>query len=427
LSDSPHHQSAPMTLIKGGRLTPKEFGGLDFPAKLEHLHRVQGMNKLKLIIGDREAARLTRALVPQELYRLVHDVGTESAIDLLTLASPRQIEFILDQEAWSRYDFSLDKAAEWFDHLLECGEEKVSQVLATLDQELLILFLKLTVEVGGGLGDEVTGDDLREEWDHSFDSIYYLKLKTPKHGQLVLRLLDIIYRTNNALYLLLLEGVKNELEAELEELSFQFRSGRLADAGFPPLDEALGLYRRLTAETFLPATDKALVGTVDEEQSLPALVSDETSFLYRILRAVDSPLLRQELHFLINTALVADGTNLADNEGLAAILARVDGYLTIALEFLSAGDESRAQAIIVGEHLKRLFQLGYSLLLPLQERAKTVESDNYAANKVLLGLKDVRPRFFRGLDADRADGYREFRDLEDVRTIDQFLRSLAGA
>jgi hypothetical protein len=41
-------------------------------------------------------------------------------------------------------------------------------------------------------------------------------------------------------------------------------------------------------------------------------------------------------------------------------------------------------------------------------------------------LKNPRPRYYRGLDPDGIDGYREFLELQDVTAVADFLEGLEG-
>jgi hypothetical protein len=63
-------------------------------------------------------------------------------------------------------------------------------------------------------------------------------------------------------------------------------------------------------------------------------------------------------------------------------------------------------------------------VLGLKFRAEKVTDSNYATGKALSGLKSARPRYYRGLDADSIDGYREFREMRDVQKMSDFLTGL---
>jgi hypothetical protein len=106
---------------------------------------------------------------------------------------------------------------------------------------------------------------------------------------------------------------------------------------------------------------------------------------------------------------------------MKSVVERVYGYLNIALEHLSQGDETKGTEILSGEYLKSLFQLGFSIVLGLKFKAEKLTDSSYANDKALSGLKSPRPLYYRGFDADGIDGYREFREIQDVKTMSAFL------
>jgi len=107
------------------------------------------------------------------------------------------------------------------------------------------------------------------------------------------------------------------------------------------------------------------------------------TFLERVIPRMDSELFRMELNYLINTALVADEAHLGETEDMRLVVERVHGYLNIALEFLSNGDETRGAEILAGEYLKSLFQMGFSIVLGLKFRADKLVDSSYATGKAL--------------------------------------------
>lgn len=421
--DNDRHKPA-LTVLPGGKNDVHEFASLPLDRKLAMLHSFPASRRMELVLDDPAAAALVHAFQPQELYWLVEEIGITDAQELIALASPDQCRFFLDMELWKGDSFIPEKAWEWFGYLMELGEEHVAKLLPELDHELLLLFLTQEITVGGGIGDLINDEERLTEWDHSFDDLFFISYRNSRHAQLVGALLDIIYRHYHDLYLELMEGVKHELFSEVEELAGQFRSGRLADLGFPDPSEAAALYAYIKPAMFTPARDKGDVFPTLGSQRLPVSIESSYSLLQRVLAAVDSDGIYQELNYLVNTALVAEEASLSDVTTVQSVMERVYGCLNIALEELSGGDEGKGRDIVTGEYLKRLFQFGFSLLLDLQRQAAEVKSDNYAANKALKGLKAKRPRFYRGLDPDHADGYREFRTLADVQTVKEFLQIL---
>ena len=405
------------------RVGEDEFRSLPFVDKRSYLDRVLPTEKLALILGDPDGQKLARAMQPHELYWLFKEGDAPLAVELLALASPEQCVFIMDMELWKGWAFQEGKAVEYLGYIMLGSEEHFLELLPHLDFNLLSLFLGREIIVAGGIG-EIDTDEVRQtDWDHTFDDVFLIKFKNDKHTPIIGMFLEMICRLDNPLYVSLMESVSGEIDIESEEECYHLKSGRLADLGFPPHDEALEIYSRINPATFIPGRNKVLLQAV-EATTLPDTFLTGTTFLERVILRVDSELFRMELNYLINTALVADEAHLADMEQMKSVVERVYGYLNIALEYLCEGDEAKGVEIVTGEHLKRLFQLGFSLILGLKHRADKLSDDDYATGKVLSGLKTTRPRFYRGLDPDGIDGYREFREIQDVTTVSDFLKRL---
>jgi hypothetical protein len=283
------------------------------------------------------------------------------------------------------------------------------------------------LRVGGGIGDMLSDEERKTEWDHTFDDIFFINFREHDHEHLMGRFLDIVFRNDHDLYKRLMEGVKGEIESELEELCYRFRSARLADLGFPDPADAVSIYGYLDPEKFLPARDKTPFAA-DTDAFLPVPLLTRDSLLKRAMALAATEGLYVEFNYLLNAALVAEGAPFANRDGVESMLQRVCGYLNIALEWLSREDVETAAGILNGEYLKRLFQLGFSILSGLRRRSEisAPETANHATNRALLGLKRKCPLFYRGFDPDHADGYREFVDIADVRIVEGFLQELGG-
>jgi hypothetical protein len=407
------------------RLDEEAFRTLPLVDKRNYLEGVLPSEKMALILSDPDGQKLARAMQPHELYWLFKENGGPEAMELLALASPEQCVFILDMELWSRWSFSEDKAVEYLGYIMLGSEEHFLELLPHLDFNLLSLFLGRELIVAGGIGDINTDEERQTDWDHTFDDVFLIKFKNPKHATIIGNFLELVCRLDNPLYASLMESVSGEIDIESEEECYHLKSGRLADLGFPPHDEALEIYSRINPATFTPGRNKTLLQAV-ESTTLPQMFLTGKTFLERVILRADSELFRMELNYLINTALVADEAHLADMEQMKTVVERVYGYLNIALEYLSEGDETKGVEIVTGEYLKRLFQLGFSLVLDLKYRADKLSEPDYATGKALSGLKTSRPRFYRGLDPDGIDGYREFREMQDVTAMSDFLKRLEG-
>ena len=404
-------------------LDVEEFHKLPFVEKRIYLEGALPGEKVELIPGDPDQKRLTWAMHPQELYWLVKEIGDPDALKLLGLANPEQFLFILDMELWRGWTLLEDKAVEYLDYILRGSEEHILELLPHLDFNLLSLIMGRELIVAGGIGDLNTDEERLTDWDHTFDDVFLIKFRKPENSQIIGSFLELICRLDNPLYTALMESVSAEIDIEAEEECYHLKSGRLADLGFPPHDEALEIYSRVNPATFTPGNSKVFVQT-GEATALPVRILSGKTFLEKVISHMDSELFRMELNYLINTALVADQAHLDDTEQMKSVVERVYGYLNIALEYLSQGDEAKGAEILTGEHLKSLFQLGFSIVLDLKYRADKLSDSSHATGKALSGLKSARPRYYRGFDTDCVDGYREFLEMQDVKNMADFLTEL---
>jgi hypothetical protein len=408
------------------KLSESGFAALTLAEKNSYLRTLDAKQRMDMILMDHDAKRLTAAMQPQEFFWLMKEIGESDALGLLQIASPEQCIFILDMELWDGYTFSEEKACRWLSYFMEGGEPQIHELLKHLDFEFLHFLLSRELRVGGGIGDFSDDEERFDDFDLTFDDVFLLSFKNPKHSQVIGAFLKMLVKLDNPLYTALMEGIKGDVDLELEEQLQRFRTGRLEDLGFPPLDEAISIYARVNPASFELHGDKKLLDSAGECGGLIPIPAQDDTLLFRALALADSEPLLEELNYLVNSALVAEGEAFAEPEAMTGVLQRVCGYLNLALEQLCGADEARAAEMLSVEQLKRLFQLGYSLVLELKFAAQETETVDYASGKLLAGLKAKRPRFYRGLDADGIDGYREFKELSDVKRAAALLVQLRG-
>jgi hypothetical protein len=415
-----------LALIRGGKLSNSEFSSLGFDEKLSYLKAATVNHRMGLIIEDPDGGALTKGLSPQEFYLMSKEIGETDISQLLANCSAEQLSFLLDLELWHKWEFSNDKAIDWLELLLSGDEPDAMRLLSKIDPELLQLVLIQEIFVGGGAADLATDSERLEEWDHSFDGLYYITFRNDKHARLIGTFLDIIFRNDRALYLDFMEGCRAAVKDEIEDLCYQFRSGRLADLGFPSYEQAIEIYSPLPPDAYMAEEEKIpLVNEVGNAVTAALPIHDDT-LISRVLAATMTESLRQELGGLLNSAMVAEGGGGIDEESARSVHKRVYGWLNVALEHLCGDDEAAAAMVIRQEPLKRLFQRGYGIVYQVARLSRNAVSDEYATGKALRGFRANRPLFYRGLDPDRVDDYREFRTMGDIRMAREFLNLLQG-
>ena len=187
--------------------------------------------KLAAIFNDPTPESAVQALSAGEIYAIIEEIGIENTFDLYQLTSIEQARVILDLALWEEWTISVDETIKWLELILSADSEYALWLLSQIDQELLILLLKKTLTVGGGVADIIGSEDLNDDWDHTFDEVFFLRIDDEEHSDLIMKMLELLHNENHRLYRSLMLGAESELVSELEETAYHFRVARLEDEG----------------------------------------------------------------------------------------------------------------------------------------------------------------------------------------------------
>ncbi|MGD8367883.1 MAG: DUF6178 family protein [Desulfobacterales bacterium] len=413
---------------------------------------------LETILDAPDTEALVRSFAEEDFYFLVHEIGPEDNLPLLAAASPSQWEYLLDLEAWQRDRFDPVAAEHWLRQLEKAAGPPMVRWLLAEKKDLLDLFLFHGIEVRVREHDQDPsefGDDF-----FTLDDVYYIRVKSspealseaaekPVDGKeaLVRRLLEAIADLDHFIYQHELLDAAGLLPAEVEEEAYRLRNVRLAEKGFAPPEEAVGIYQRLAPEALFQKGRKHLLREPGPDRQLPAPLFadgmfDAQGLFARALSAVGSSTallqLQQEFAGLCNRVIAADQTPVRERESLRAVVEKTAGYLSVGLEHLTGAKKGPpavlAARLIEAYPLIELFRVGHGLAMELKWRAGRWRKQSWfeaEANLpltfwdekwvgVIGGLLLSRPRFFddyRTVD----NAYREFASLQDVRETEQVL------
>jgi hypothetical protein len=98
-------------------------------------------------------ARVVPHLAPETLHQLIQYRGLDGCGELLTLATPAQLTFVLDLDLWGpaqpgRDDlFDVDRFGEWLEVLVDIGDAVAARTVAALDTNLVVAGLSRYVRV----------------------------------------------------------------------------------------------------------------------------------------------------------------------------------------------------------------------------------------------------------------------------------------
>ncbi|MFO7497311.1 MAG: DUF6178 family protein [Desulfobacterales bacterium] len=429
---------------------------------------------LEAILASREALPLVHSLPEQDFYFLVQDIGPEDALPLLKMATTRQWEFLLDREIWRGDRWVDEPLTRWLGLLLQADPQRVVDwVLAEKIEEVeFYLFRNIELRVREHDQDP---SELGEGFE-TLDDVFYFRFREPPAGTevsghpkedreaVITRLLALVAERDLKTCNRLLLEAASLIAAEVEEEAYRLRSVRLAENGFLPLEEAVGIYQPLNPEDLAGFRRKAPRSAPAEALHLPVplysagLLGTDSLFeraLGRIAAEGHGDRLQEEFAALCNRLIAADPTPVRQREELRAVVRKACGYLSIGLEQLVAPvlrEDREADALaadVLQRHLlEPLFRVGFGQAARLKRRAQRWQRESWFGERelplgfwgeeglgLLGGLLLKRPLYFEGYRSGRL--YRDFaamaeiheteRELETLMWLDQLLSLLNPA
>jgi len=214
------------------------------------------------------------------------------------------------------------------------------------------------------------------------------------------------------------------------------RSGRLAEQGFAPFEEALEVYAPLDVNALQTEAKPLLPGALVEAEKKNLVPSASLSgiknfeLLNDAMGMITDPLeadrVRLEFAALCNKLIAADAFSCIDDyENLLRVGGQAAGYLHIVTEMLCGGKPREAAQLLRNHSLAAIFRVGFGFALKLQWRARRWLGQNWSAqigkgpdfwgtpwSDALAGLLFPRPLYF-----DRSRPNREYRHFENVEEL----------
>ena len=413
---------------------------------------------MERILEHPQPAALVHSFPEQDFYFLINDIGPEDSLPLLALASDRQWEHIVDLDAWQRDRIELTSVTRWMNLLMEADSKRFIRWFLDKKLDFIEFYLFKNIEVRVREHDQ----DPTEfgEGFFSLDGTYYFriiefppenesdKMADERRKRLINRLVEQIAAFDHSTLQHVLLEATHVLPAETEEECFRWRNVRLAEKGFLPFDEAVGIYQSIKPEELKKESTKVLPSPADEPAMAPVplyhwrMLKEENYFTRALTKIESQNVLQQiEVEFanLCNQIIVADNKSVRAREDLADIVKKVCGYLSIGLERLSKDSEvvdvQKAAALITKYPLHRIFKVGFGGAMDLKWRAEKWLSNCWFAGAglrltfwgerwlgVLGGLLIKKPMFYDNYKTGVL--YREFASFEDIKITEDIFKQV---
>lgn len=401
--------------------------------------------RVDALISADNAKEVVQALTVTDLYHLINEVGLDDCVELVGLCSSEQVQGCVDMEIWDRDLPQIEAFLPWLAVLREAGFEHFGEIWAGLDPELAALTLsRLTLIYDKSLDEEVPDEEERDYFETP-DTFFQVVLTSvdENHDKLVHAIIEDLYRADMVLAQHTLMAARSEPVAELEESSYRWRSGRMADQGYVEFYEALEVFRPLDPATVtigegsrdgIPAAPSSDKEPIVSELPVPMLEQViGRSFLAKCLQGIDDTKelerLQGSLLFVVNRVMSAGRLNPGDRDALELAALHAMSSVALGLEHISGGELDAGVQTLQSVSLTRLHRVGYTLTLRVARFAKMIAPQALTAGEpsiqVLEALLGKRPFFPVVLEEAGSAQVRPIESRKDIATIAEHLRILA--
>ncbi len=413
------------------------------------------------ILDHPRPGELVQSFPEEDFYFLIHDIGPEDSLELLSMASAAQWEYIIDLETWQRDQIDISALTKWFRLLLQVNPGRLVEWLLKDKPELFEFYLFKNIEVIVREHDQDPSDFGKGFF--TFDDVYYMRIiddqvdGKPQNQDEQTRddvmpvLLERLAGFDHIQFQQVLLKSCNVIPAESEEEAYRLRNVRLAEKGFLPFDEAVGVYQYLDRRALQDKQHKVIASESEQRNFLPiplypSRMIKEESLFSTSLQVIEGFELRQQLQMefvaLCNRIVTADQKKIHDRDSLKDVVKKACGYLSIGLgrlhepKTLSPEQQKKSSAVDLGRFpLLEIFRVGYGSALELKWQAEKWLKNSWFKTAglplsfwgeswlgVLGGLLVKHPVFYDNYKTGVL--YREFSSNEDIAQTQRALETI---
>lgn len=438
------------------QLAEKAFNSLSLERKAELVLSVPWQRRMEIIQLAGDAPSLVKALPEEEIYWTAKERGIEDSLSLISMTSHEQFQYLIDIDCWNKDRLDIKSMMTWYRLLGRCNEGKVAEWFCKADDELLIHSLKKLFKLFKIEEEKDISEEYADMPDHTIDGIYYFHFIDAGNALYILPLLNLLYQYNRSRFYSLVEGVLWDTETETEDEAFRWRQSRIADKGFPELDEALSVYQYMSDTEIIAlrrdysSSDGAQIGASEAGDAIIPRYRyifsmwKTTSFLFRVLQSVANnefiERMQREILTIANKIIIADGYEVKDRSAVVRSLHKALGFVNTGLEILSGHELPRARSILAHAHVAELFRVGFSHVIRMRQRFQQRPSKLWVKDRArfktffdspwaeaVIGIMMERPLFYEGLAVHTSLEYRDFGSHDEVQLAEHALETVIAA
>ncbi|MFO7753901.1 MAG: DUF6178 family protein [Desulfobacteraceae bacterium] len=394
-------------------------------------------------------AALIQSFPGQDLYFLMNSVGHDDFIPVLSLASSDQWEHLLDMEVWEDDTILLPRMTRMLDLLFQADPERLVRWIVTEKPGFIEYYFSRNMEIRIREHDE-SASDFSDDFMTFDDKFYFrfphasdepeseLEKEMASSKDTIVGMLNKIADMDLSVYHGLMQETSAVIPVETEEEEFRLKTTRLAEHGFLPPHEAVGIYQ--AASRFKPRKRPGKkIHKHDPDTDLPpqypiSLMEDQNLFT-RALSQIEPDIfveLQAEFASLVNKIISADRIRVQLKEDLEQAISKASSCISVGLETIDAKDPAGALQLYF---LEDIFRKGSFETFRLKRKVEAWYRDSFISiNNLPLsffaekwlgvagGLMLKRPLYYDNYETGAL--YRNFESLKEIRETDREVEKL---
>ncbi|SMC87563.1 hypothetical protein SAMN02746065_11384 [Desulfocicer vacuolatum DSM 3385] len=366
------------------------------------------------ILSSNQPATLIQSFPDQDLYYLMHHIGVDDFIPVLSLATSRQWEYFLDMDVWQGDRLDLPCMTRTLEMLFKADPQRLLRWIikekpdfleyyffksmeirilehdenpsdfgddfTTLDHQFYFRFPEISLEVKDVVN-EVSLLAIGDEGDA--DPAGELEKNRERAESLITGMLNALAQMDLSICQAVLMESTAVIPSETEEEQYRLRNVRLAEKGFLPHYEAVGVYQPMALKDIKPRASSWLtrpwLGT-----DLPifpcftdSLMPRESLFARALAGVADETALmnlQAELASLVNHVISADQVTIRSRKDMEGAVKKTCAYLSLGMEIIHGQTDTclapHGVGIIMTYSLETIFHMASGAGIRLKTAAR---------------------------------------------------------
>ncbi|MCK5542869.1 MAG: hypothetical protein KAI40_09255 [Desulfobacterales bacterium] len=404
----------------------------------EEILKLEPEEALDRILSSPQPATLIQSFPGPDLYFLMHSVGKEDFIPVLSLASSDQWEYILDMDIWEDDKPDIANMTAVLSLLFQADPKRLMRWVVKEKVDLIEYYFLKNMEIRIREHDDVPPD---EDGFITFDDKFYFRIANSDENEsgkpvqeLIVEMLEKVAQMNLEVFHAVLLETSSVLAPEVEEEQFRLKNVRLAEKGFLPAHEAVGIYQPLSSLKLRERSTKSLANKKAYNPEIPVtphyastFIKEDNLFASVLEKLSNDTILDLQAEFasLVNKVISADRIKIRKKEDLERVIEKTCGYLSVGIERVN---KKNPGLVIEKYFLEDVFRTGSTEILKLGRKINLWHG-NCFMNKnnlplsfldekwlgIVGGLMLDRPLFFDSFSQGKS--YRNFKSFQEINDV----------